>query len=110
MPLYLYFASALPQQKLIIEFYNGTIELLHVHVGDIADHAIDRELLHVIWSFGQVFPDYFHAPGSGIEAGTASNQMFYQPDEIKYHGARNRGTTSINFYGNTVNINFQDDR
>ena len=54
--------------------------------------------MSVIWSFGQVFPDYFHNPGSGIEAGAVSNTRFYQPDEIKYHGSRNRGATSINFF------------
>ena len=54
--------------------------------------------MSVIWSFGQVFPDYFHNPGSGIEAGTVQNTRFYQPDEIKYHGSRNRGSISINFF------------
>ena len=55
--------------------------------------------MRLIWSFGQVYPDYFHSPNSGIEAETVSNTMFYQPDEIKYHGTRNRGATSINFFG-----------
>ncbi len=54
--------------------------------------------MSVIWSFGQVYPDYFHFPSSGIEAGTVSNERFYKPDEIKYHGTRNRGSTSINFF------------
>ena len=66
--------------------------------GDVADHTISNQLMSVIWSFGQVFPDYFHNPGSGIEAGAVSNTRFYQPDEIKYHGSRNRGATSINFF------------
>ena len=65
---------------------------------DPADHNITNQLMSVIWSFGQVFPDYFHNPGSGIEAGTVQNTRFYQPDEIKYHGSRNRGATSINFF------------
>jgi len=46
-----------------------------------------------------VFPDYFHRPWSGIEAGTVQNDRFYQADELKYHGTRNRGATSINFFG-----------
>ena len=53
-----------------------------------------------------MYPDYFHWPASGIEAGTAQNNQFYQPDEIKYHGTRNRGATSINFFdqnNNTTN-------
>lgn len=79
--------------------YHIACFIFQIFAGDSADHAIDRELLHVIWSFGQVFPDYSHSPGSGIEAGTASNNMYYQPDEIKYHGALNRGVTSINFHG-----------
>ena len=61
--------------------------------------------MSVIWSFGQVFPDYFHNPGSGIEAGAVSNTRFYQPDEIKYHGSRNRGATSINFFDVDSNNN-----
>ena len=64
-----------------------------------ADHDISNRLMRVIWSHGQVFPDYFHWPRSGIEAGTAPNEQFYQPDEIKYHGGRNRGVTSLNFFG-----------
>lgn len=64
-----------------------------------ADYNIGRQSMHLIWSFGQVFPDYNHSPGSGIEAGTARNTMFYRPDEIKYHGSRNRGATTINFFG-----------
>ena len=62
------------------------------------DHSISDALYHVIWSFGQVWPDYTHTPGSGIEAGTAANDRFYQPDEIKYHGSSNRGVTTINFF------------
>ena len=67
--------------------------------GDVADHSITNQLMDVIWSFGQVYPDYFHTPASGIEAGTAQNTRFYQPDEIKYHGGRNRGRSTINFFG-----------
>ena len=72
---------------------------LTCYTGDIADHPITDQLMNVIWSFGQVFPDYYHSPGSGIEAGTAQNNRFYQPDEIKYHGGNNRGSTSLNFFG-----------
>ena len=64
-----------------------------------ADHDIVDGLMAVIWSFGQVHPDYFHSPASGIESGTAQNDRFYQPDELKYHGTRNRGATSVNFFG-----------
>ena len=55
----------------------------------------------MIWAFGQVFPDYFHSPQSGIEAGTAQNDRFYSEDELKYHGTRDRGVISINFFGKT---------
>ncbi len=75
------------------------IHLLALVTGDsLADHSITDDLHHVIWSFGQVWPDYTHNPGSGIEAGTAANDRFYQPDEIKYHGSRNRGAATINFF------------
>ena len=70
--------------------------------GDVADHSITNQLMDVIWSFGQVYPDYFHTPASGIEAGTAQNMRFYQPDEIKYHGGHNRGRSTINFFGKCV--------
>ena len=55
--------------------------------------------MRVIWSMGQIYPDYNHNPGSGIEARTAMNRMFYKPDEIKYHGSVNRGATTLNFFG-----------
>ena len=58
--------------------------------------------MRVIWSFGQDTDDFFHRPDSGLEVGTASNTMFYKPDEIKYHGGRNRGATSLNFFGEQV--------
>ena len=64
--------------------------------------------MSVIWSFGQVFPDYVHNPGSGIEAQTVGNTRFYQPDEIKYHGSVNRGTASINFFDADVDSNNSD--
>ena len=77
----------------------------HAHTVDPADHTISNQLMSVIWSFGQVFPDYNHNPGSGIEAMTVQNTRFYQPDEIKYHGSVNRGATSINFFDIDSNTN-----
>ena len=74
---------------------------------DDADHSIENELTHVIWAFGQMYPDYFHRPWSGIEAGTAQNDRFYQEDELKYHGTRDRGATSINFFGKTYHCYIQ---
>ena len=71
-----------------------------------ADHSIGDELTHVIWAFGQVFPNYFHRPWSGIEAGTAQNDRFYQEDELKYHGTRDRGATSINFFGKPYPLSY----
>jgi hypothetical protein len=65
---------------------------------DPADHSIEDKVMTVIWAIGQTFEDYYHRPGSSLEAGEASNTNFYQPDEIKYHGSRHRGQTSINFF------------
>ena len=81
--------------------FSGVISLsLCVLTGDSsADHAISNSIMRLIWSFGQVYPDYFHSPNSGIEAETVTNTRFYQPDEIKYHGSRNRGAASVNFFG-----------
>ena len=85
------------------EFMNFSLKFIitpfSVSDNDVADHPITRSQQQVIWSLGQVFPDYFHRPGSGIEAGTAEDKMFYKRDEIKYHGTRNRGATTANFYG-----------
>ena len=57
--------------------------------------------MHIIWAFGQEVDEYTHIPPSGLEAEDASIPDFYRPDELKYHGKRNRGTTSINFYEET---------
>ena len=65
----------------------------------MADHDITNAQMVLIWAFGQVYPDYYHWPSSGIEAGTVQNDRFYKPDELKYHGTRNRGATTINFFG-----------
>ena len=74
---------------------------LSLCLGDVnADHSLTDAVTHVIWSFGQIYPDYRHNPASGIEARTAKNLMFYKPDEIKYHGSVNRGATTLNFFGN----------
>ena len=35
---------------------------------------------------------------SGLEEGSPSLPDFYKPDELKYHGRRNRGVTRVNFY------------
>ena len=66
--------------------------------GDPGDHAIEDKVMTVIWAIGQLPGDYFHSPRSSLEAGEASNTNFYQPDEIKYHGGRNRGQANINFF------------
>ena len=78
------------------------ITIMYNHVlGDInADHSLTDAATHVIWSFGQVYPDYKHSPASGIEAMTAKNMRFYKPDEIKYHGSVNRGAATLNFFCN----------
>jgi hypothetical protein len=62
------------------------------------DHDITNEAMHVIWAIGQTPGASFHSPASSIEAQEASNTNFYQPDDIKYHGTRNRGSTQINFF------------
>ena len=73
-----------------------------LYAGDSADNDISDQLMHLIWAFGQVFPDYNHFPNSGLESGTAGNDRFYKPDELKYHGINNRGATTINFFGKGV--------
>ena len=41
---------------------------------------------------------YSHSPASGLEAEQPSIPDFYREDELKYHGKKNRGATSINFF------------
>ncbi|QQP38779.1 Uncharacterized protein FKW44_019459, partial [Caligus rogercresseyi] len=50
-----------------------------------SDHDIVNENMHVIWAMGQESGDYVHH--SSV---TPSIPNFYMPDEIKYHGKRNR--------------------
>ena len=65
------------------------------------DHEILNEEMHVIWAVGQEPGDYSHIPKSGLEHspdGTPSVLDFYKPDELKYHGKKNRGIVSMNFF------------
>ncbi len=39
-----------------------------------------------------------HASSSGLEKGNASVPDFYRPDELKYHGKKNRGVLALNFF------------
>ena len=63
------------------------------------DHSIVEEEMHVIWATGQEQGMYSHSPASGLEskAEEPSQPDFYKDDELKYHGKKNRGVTSINF-------------
>ena len=63
-----------------------------------SDHAIVDANMHVIWALGQEPGDYVHIPKSGLEKGSPSIPDFYRPDELKYHGKRNRGVLSMNFF------------
>jgi len=62
------------------------------------DHTIVEGDMHFIWAVGQENGMYSHSPASGLEAGEASILDFYRPDELKYHGKKNRGTSVINFF------------
>jgi len=55
----------------------------------------------VIWAKGQEYPNYVHnVEPSVFAAGRASsNEQFYEIDVLKYHGAKNRGTLTIDFFG-----------
>ena len=54
--------------------------------------------MHVIWALGQEPGNYAHSPKSGLEEGTPSIRDFYRADELKYHGNKNRGVVTMNFY------------
>ena len=63
-----------------------------------SDHAIVDANMHVIWALGQEPGNYAHSPKSGLEEGTPSIRDFYRADELKYHGNKNRGVVTMNFY------------
>ena len=54
--------------------------------------------MHVILAAGQEPGEYFHQPHSGLEKGNPSIPDFYKPDELKYHGRKNRGKITMNFF------------
>jgi len=62
------------------------------------DHDIVDADMHVIWALGQEEGEYVHSPPSGLETEKSSVADFYRPDELKYHGKKNRGTTIVNFF------------
>ena len=65
---------------------------------DPSDHSISENMM-LIWSVGQTHGNYNHRPESGLERGQASVLDFYRPDEVKYHGKHNRGTSIVNLMG-----------
>ncbi len=67
---------------------------------EFTDHEILNEDMHVIWAVGQEPGEYSHVPKSGLEAEGSSPSIpdFYKPDELKYHGRKNRGMLSMNFF------------
>ena len=55
-------------------------------------------LFFILTLVGQEPGDYVHRPSSGLENGNPSIPDFYRPDELKYHGKKNRGKVEMNFY------------
>ena len=83
----------------------------HTHTRDhttgdsAADHNIENENTTLIWAFGQVSPEYHHRFLSDQEFNITQNQRFFPVDQLKYHGGKNRGATTINFFqGDTGTI------
>ena len=62
------------------------------------DYNVTDTVMHVIWAIGQTADLTFHRPFSSLEANESTVTDFYRPDEVKYHGTRNRGATQINFF------------
>jgi hypothetical protein len=82
------------------------------------DHSIENRTMHVAYAHGQEpgnyvsgnfesarrfhkFSSFFqvHKVPSGIESGPAKNIVFYERDELKFHGhAPKRGHMEINFF------------
>ena len=84
----------------------------HIHdlpyyTGDsAADHDIENENVTLIWAFGQVSPEYHHRFLAAQEFNITQNQRFFPVDQLKYHGGKNRGTTTINYFqGDTGTLN-----
>ena len=67
---------------------------------DGTDHSIARGPMTVIWAKGQEYPDYVHPAGDTVfDLGQAGNPKFYELDVLKYHGSKNRGQLTIDFFG-----------
>ena len=77
-------------------------------VGDsAADHNIENQDTLLIWAFGQVSPEYHHRFLTDAEFNVTQNQRFFPVDQLKYHGGKNRGATTINFFqGDTGTFTF----
>ena len=72
---------------------------LHYYIGDsAADHNIENKNTTLIWAFGQVSPEYHHRFLPDQEFNITQNQRFFPVDQLKYHGGKNRGATTVNFF------------
>ena len=82
----------------IITTYTHHTTWPHNIVGDsAADHDIENGNVTLIWAFGQVSPEYHHRFLIDQEFNVTQNQRFFPVDQLKYHGGKNRGATTINF-------------
>ncbi len=69
-----------------------------------ADYVIEDKVSILIWSFGQVSPEYNHRRLTDAEFTLAHNERFFPVDTLKYHGGNNRGVTTINFFNEDEEI------
>ena len=54
----------------------------------------------VIWAKGQQYPNYVHNVEPSVFAeGKAGKPEFYENDVLMYHGAKNRGVLTLDFFG-----------
>lgn len=65
-----------------------------------ADHNITDAVHDVIYAYGQKAP-YSHQFPSGL-ANSHRLTNYYGDDELKYHGYKNRGRVSLNFFGDAT--------
>ena len=72
--------------------------IVHLAGDSAADYSIENKDMVLIWAFGQVSPEYSHWSLSDAEFNLTQNQHFFPIDQLKYHGNKNRGATTINFF------------
>ncbi|VDM38295.1 unnamed protein product [Toxocara canis] len=82
-----------------IEQDGRTIIMFRRRIAEIepSDHPLGPGKLFVIYAKGQTSDGINNVPHLAADAGNFSNHDFYRSDQLRYHGAQNRGVFPIEF-------------